>query len=117
MPFWHRAPFHPPGQDEERTEGIGVQMAQHSTAAGPDTERRKQPLCSAVRIAMSLYFDQLNGHQPDGLYRLVMEEVERPLLEILMDYCSGNQTKAAQCLGLNRGTLRKKLQYYGLDQS
>ncbi|HKF94611.1 MAG TPA: DNA-binding transcriptional regulator Fis [Gammaproteobacteria bacterium] len=90
-------------------------MAQLSMAAAPDTERRKQPLYSAVRVAMSLYLDQLNGHQPDGLYRLVMEEVERALLEILMDYCAGNQTKAAQCLGLNRGTLRKKLKHYGLE--
>jgi Fis family transcriptional regulator len=90
-------------------------MAQHTVPATPDTERRKQPLCSAVRIAMSLYFEQLNGHHPDGLYRLVMEEVERPLLEILMDYVHGNQTKAAQCLGLNRGTLRKKLKHYGLE--
>ncbi len=92
-----------------------MRMAQPSAATLPDTERRKQPLCSAVRIAMGLYFNQLNGHQPDGLYRLVMEEVERPLLEVLMERCAGNQTMAAQCLGLNRGTLRKKLKYYGLE--
>jgi Fis family transcriptional regulator, factor for inversion stimulation protein len=90
-------------------------MAQQPQPAVPAIERRKQPLCNAVRIAMSLYFDQLNGHRPDSLYKLVIEEVERPLLEILMDRCRGNQTKAAQCLGLNRGTLRKKLKHYGLD--
>lgn len=92
-----------------------MQIAQLSATTLPDTERRKQPLCSAVRIAMGLYLEQLNGHQPDGLYRLVMEEVERPLLELLMDRCAGNQTRAAQCLGLNRGTLRKKLKHYGLE--
>lgn len=90
-------------------------MAQHSLPVAPEIERRQQPLCNAVRVAMSLYLDQLNGHQPDGLYKLVIEEVERPLLEVLMDRCDGNQTKAAQCLGLNRGTLRKKLKHYRLD--
>jgi Fis family transcriptional regulator len=92
-----------------------MRMAHHSTTETPARERRKQPLCSAVRTAMSMYFEQLNGHRPDGLYRLVIEEVERPLLEMLMDYCAGNQTRAAQCLGLNRGTLRKKLKHHGLD--
>jgi Fis family transcriptional regulator len=43
-----------------------------------------------------------------------MEEVERPLLESVMDYYSGNQSKAAEALGLNRGTLRKKLKQYGI---
>ncbi|MGH8500924.1 MAG: DNA-binding transcriptional regulator Fis [Gammaproteobacteria bacterium] len=90
-------------------------MIQQSASVLPNQERRKQPLCTAVKIAMSLYFDQLNGHQPDGLYRLVIEEVERPLLETLMNHCDGNQTRAAQCLGLNRGTLRKKLKHYGLE--
>lgn len=90
-------------------------MAQHSQPTAPESERRKQPLCNAVRVAMSLYLDQLNGHEPGSLYKLVIEEVERPLLEILMGRCEGNQTKAAQCLGLNRGTLRKKLKHYRLD--
>ncbi len=89
--------------------------AQHSQPATPRVERRKQPLCNAVKVAMALYLEQLNGHQPDALYKLVIEEVERPLLEVLMHRCGGNQTKVAQYLGLNRGTLRKKLKYYGLD--
>ncbi len=92
-----------------------MRMPQQLVWAVPDTERRKQPLSSAVRIAMSLYFEQLNGHKPDSLYRLVMDEVERPLLEIMMRYVHGNQSRAAECLGLNRGTLRKKLKHYGLD--
>ena len=89
--------------------------AQHSQPTIPRVERRKQPLCNAVKVAMSLYLDQLDGHQPDALYKLVVEEVERPLLEVLMHRCHGNQTKVAQYLGLNRGTLRKKLKHYGLD--
>jgi Fis family transcriptional regulator len=43
---------------------------------------------------------------------MVMEQVEAPLLEIIMEYANGNQTKAARYLGLNRGTLRKKLKRY-----
>ena len=85
-----------------------------TTAEFVRQERRKQPLASAVRSAMEAYFSHLDGHEATGLYTLVMEEVERPLLESVMDYYSGNQSKAAEALGLNRGTLRKKLKQYGL---
>ena len=80
----------------------------------PVGERREQPLSDAVRTALNLYFQQLEGHDPDDVYRMVLEEVERPLLETVMHYCKGNQTRAAKMLGLNRGTLRKKLKHYGL---
>ena len=46
---------------------------------------------------------------------MVLDEVEQPLLEVVMRHCGGNQTRAAQILGINRGTLRKKLQQYHLD--
>jgi Fis family transcriptional regulator len=69
-----------------------------------------------VRDALYKYFKDLEGHAPGNLYQLLMGEVERPLLEAVMDYCGGNQTKAATILGINRGTLRKKLQQYDLNQ-
>lgn len=69
-----------------------------------------------VRDALRKYFKDLEGHSPGNLYQLLMGEVERPLLEAVMDYCGGNQTKAATVLGINRGTLRKKLQQYDLNQ-
>jgi Fis family transcriptional regulator len=72
-------------------------------------------LASAVRCALDHYFERLDGHQPDDLYRMVLEEVERPLLECVMRHCDGNQTRAAQYLGLNRATLRKKLRHYDID--
>lgn len=78
-------------------------------------ERRKQPLSNAVRIALELYLEQLEDQQPDDLYRMVIEEVERPLLATMMKYCGGNQTRIAKYLGLNRGTLRKKLKQYGME--
>ncbi len=71
-----------------------------------------QTLRESVADSLRSYFSKLDGHAPDDLYRMVIEEVERPLLESVMNYCGGNQTKAAKCLGLNRGTLRKKLKYY-----
>ena len=78
-------------------------------------ERRKQPLRDTVSNSLRLYLNQLSGHEPEELYKMFIEEVERPLLESVMQYCNGNQTKAAKYLGLNRGTLRKKLKMYGLN--
>ncbi len=76
---------------------------------------RRDTLGEAVKAALEQYFETLDGHHPDDLYRMVIEEVERPLLECVMFHCGGNQTKASQYLGLNRGTLRKKLRHYGID--
>lgn len=71
-----------------------------------------QTLRECVADSLRSYFSKLDGHAPDDLYRMVLEEVEKPLLESVMNYCGGNQTRAAKCLGLNRGTLRKKLKHY-----
>jgi Fis family transcriptional regulator, factor for inversion stimulation protein len=56
----------------------------------------------------------LNGHRPAELYDLVMREVEEPLFKAVLDYAEGNQSRAAGILGINRGTLRKKLREFGL---
>lgn len=64
--------------------------------------------------ALSQYFASLNGHKPGDLYELVLSEVERPLLRAVLDYTGGNQSEAALVLGINRGTLRKKLKAYAL---
>jgi Fis family transcriptional regulator len=89
-------------------------MATEDRDDGPAKERRKQPLYAAVQNALQIYCRDLNGEEPSDVYDMVMEQVEAPLLEIIMDYAGGNQTKAARYLGLNRGTLRKKLKQYGL---
>ncbi len=73
------------------------------------------PLRDQVYEALRIYFHNLGDQQPSHLYDLVLREVEPPLLEIVMQRTRGNQTKAADLLGINRGTLRKKLQRYGLD--
>lgn len=64
--------------------------------------------------ALEVYFESLNGDRPGDLYELVIGEVERPLFKAVLDYTQGNQSQAAGILGLNRGTLRKKLRYYSL---
>ena len=73
------------------------------------------PLREHVYETLRIYFYNLGGQAPSNLYDLVQREVEPPLLEIVMQFTRGNQTKAADLLGINRGTLRKKLRRYDLD--
>ncbi len=70
---------------------------------------------SCVNMALSDYFKTMDGHEMAGLYELVLQEVEPPLLENVMRHSRGNQSKAAKILGINRGTLRKKLKLYNMD--
>lgn len=75
---------------------------------------QNQSLRDSVEQAMENYFRNLEGSNTADVYELVMAEVEAPMLEVIMKHTRHNQTKAAQVLGLNRGTLRKKLKQYGL---
>ena len=77
-------------------------------------ERRKSPLGSCVRTSLQRYFNDLHGHTPENLYDMVIREIEIPLLETALKHSKGKQSKAAQLLGINRGTLRKKLRQYNL---
>ena len=76
---------------------------------------RGVPLRSMTEQALDTYFTSLNGHTPGRLYDLVLREVEEPLLRTVLEYAEGNQSRAADILGINRGTLRKKLRTYGLS--
>ena len=73
-----------------------------------------QTLRGSVEKALHNYFARLEGADVTDVYNLVLSEVEAPLLETVMHYVKGNQTKASELLGLNRGTLRKKLKQYDL---
>ena len=75
---------------------------------------RPLPLREHTERALSDYFASLDGHRPAHLYDLVMREVEEPLFRAVLDHCAGNQSRAATILGINRGTLRKKLRELGL---
>lgn len=74
----------------------------------------KKPLSTLTHEALHDYFASLNGHRPGDLYQLVLGEVEKPLFKVVMSYTNGNQSEAATILGINRGTLRKKLKTYHL---
>ena len=76
---------------------------------------RGVPLRSMTEQALDSYFTSLNGHKPGRLYDLVLREVEEPLFRTVLEYAEGNQSRAAGILGINRGTLRKKLRTYGLS--
>ncbi len=93
-------------------------MAQNKTTSGTalKTPKSKKPLCKHTEDALDSYFASLNGDRPGDLYDLVLGEVERPLFKAVMDYTHGNQSQAADILGINRGTLRKKLKTYSLIQ-
>lgn len=78
---------------------------------------RELPLRNHAERALSEYFTSLNGHRPAHLYDLVLREVEEPLFRVVLDYAEGNQSRAAGILGINRGTLRKKLKQFGLAGS
>ncbi len=71
-------------------------------------------LATLTDEALQTYFHSLNGHRPGALYDLVIGEVEKPLFRAVLNYTDGNQSRAAEILGINRGTLRKKLRDYRL---
>jgi Fis family transcriptional regulator, factor for inversion stimulation protein len=80
-------------------------------------EPATKPLRECVQSALETYFEHLGDESPRKLYELVLNEVEPPLLQAVLRYTRGNQSKAAEVLGINRGTLRKKLRAYSLDQA
>lgn len=71
-------------------------------------------LRESVKVSLERYFNQLEDHVPSKVYPMVLAEVEAPLLRVVMAYAKDNQCIAAQVLGLNRGTLRKKLKQYNI---
>lgn len=75
-----------------------------------------QPLRACAEAALRQYLSELDGHQVTDLYQLVINEVEYPLLKTVLEHAGGNQSRAAELLGINRSTLRKKLRQHGLDR-
>ena len=80
-----------------------------------DMDNRNVPLSGTIKSMLEDYFNDLDGHSPADLYQMVLQEIEQPLLESVLHYTRGNQSKAAIVLGLNRGTLRKKLKQYDIN--
>jgi Fis family transcriptional regulator len=71
-------------------------------------------LRQAVKDTLRNYFTNIGGEQPIDFYSILLEEIERPLLEVLINHTHYNQVRMAQILGISRGTLRKKLKQYGM---
>ena len=69
----------------------------------------KKHIEEAVRLSLESYFRDLRGTEPDNLHDMMVRVMEKPLLEVVMHRAEGNQSRAADWLGLNRNTLRKKL--------
>lgn len=89
-----------------------VTMPEQDAVQSSDTAQPTIRDC--VERAMRNYFSQLDGHDVSDVYEMVLAEVEVPLLEVVLEYTRNNQSRAAEVLGLNRGTLRKKLKQYDM---
>jgi Fis family transcriptional regulator len=76
--------------------------------------KQDNEIAHCVRRALESYFKDLDGEKPGAVYEMVMNSVERPLIAFTLEYTQGNQTQAADILGLNRNTLRKKISLYRL---
>lgn len=91
--------------------------ARKKTAAEPISARRRSgppPLKDSAAEAIAHFLATLDGESCIDLYDMVLRQIEEPLLREVLDYTQHNQSHAATMLGLNRGTLRKKLRQYGL---
>ena len=86
-----------------------------TTVTTPSQTQAQKPLRDSVKQAVNKYLKQLDNANIDNLYEMVLAEVEAPLLDEVMTYTRGNQTRAAIMMGINRGTLRKKLKQYGMN--
>lgn len=71
-------------------------------------------ISACISTALETYFKNLDGEMPAPIYDMVIKSVERPMFEVIIKKAGGNQTQAAQLLGINRNTLRRKLVDYKL---
>ncbi len=74
----------------------------------------RSDIAECVRHSLERSFRNLDGEPPSGLYDMVLRQMERPMLEVVMREAEGNQTRAADMLGMNRNTLRRKLTDHGM---
>ncbi len=91
-----------------------IATASHTSSTPNPQTVKHQTLRDSVGHALENYFRQVDGEHISDLYQMVLAEVEAPLLEAVMQNTRSNQSKASIMLGLNRGTLRKKLKQYNM---
>lgn len=92
-----------------------LQPRTHHRSERSEAGARENELSSTVRKVVKQYFKDLDGEKTIDVYDMVIHCVEKPMLEVVMHHAQGNQTKAAELLGINRNTLRKKLQEHGIE--
>ena len=71
---------------------------------------RNTELADAVKRSLERYFRDMDGEQPTAIYDMVLRNIERPLIETVLGKAAGNQSAAVAMLGIDRNTLRKKIQ-------
>ena len=76
--------------------------------------KSESELSACVRRLVTDYFNHLDGEKCSSVHEMVITSVEKPLLEVVLHHTEGNQTRASEILGINRNTLRKKMQHYGV---
>jgi Fis family transcriptional regulator len=96
-------------------EHLGKNNQEQNEALSQNDEQLSQ-LYNAVKHSIRRYLYELEGAEPHDMYAMVLRQIEHPLLETVLEHTRGNQSRAAEYLGLNRGTLRKKLRLYNLDK-
>lgn len=70
---------------------------------------KKTPIEECIRDSLEIYFSDLDGDEPAAMYEMILGVIEKPLLDVVMKHAAGNQSRAAEWLGINRNTLRRKL--------
>lgn len=98
-------------EDEDIERHNGKNQPNHTNQVNTANQ---QTLSETVEQVVRQYFAQLEGELPTQLYDLILTQVEKPLLSVVLEFANGNQSKSAEILGLNRGTLRKKLKAHAL---
>ena len=91
-------------------------VAPNEDNSSEDQTQEISQLSHAVKHSIRRYLFELEGTQPNNMYDLVLRQVEQPLFEAILEHTKGNQSRASEMLGLNRGTLRKKLRSYNLHK-
>jgi Fis family transcriptional regulator len=92
-----------------------ARVGRRGPAAEDGGATRGETIEQCIVRSLNEYFANLDGAKPHALHELVLQAVERPLLKFAMERTGGNQSAAAELLGINRNTLRKKLTAYDLD--
>jgi Fis family transcriptional regulator len=80
-------------------------------------EPKKHPVTEVLEVQLQRYLDDLGDIPPSNVYDMVITSIEKPMLQLIMQHAEHNQSLAAQYLGLNRNTLRKKLLEHGLIEN